>query len=52
MKNPAPSPVLMPLHSGICKQLGQVAEATRNQERLWEMSHQLEVPPQKKWTGL
>lgn len=36
----------MPLHSGICKQLGQVAEATRNQEKVvGEMSHQLEVPP-------
>ena len=53
---PAPSsfPVLTLLHSGMCKQLGQVVEATRNQEKVvGEMSRQLEVPPQKKiWTGL
>ena len=33
----------MQIHSGICRQLGQVAEATENQEEVvGEKSHQLE----------
>lgn len=33
------------LHPRTCRQLGQVAEATRNQEEVVTvMSHQLEVP--------
>ena len=53
-EKPSSFPVLTLLHSGMCKQLGQVVEATRNQEKVvGEMSRQLEVPPQKKiWTGL